>query len=186
MPKHLKKEFLLNEIWMLSINAAFQRANVYKDGSLEKERSVFKQQVREFVATLAEPYYSASIDDEKHIANIYAIVAFSKAYAHLLTNGSLNFGVSQKLFNLYLKYLWCLDVMELQPPHFPVDRIIQSKLKIAVPTPWTQMIDETAYKNIIDNARRQLIGSGYTHIAELELHHFNRRQNQSRSQESHN
>jgi hypothetical protein len=42
-----------------------------------------------------------------------------------LKNGSLDIGTSQKILNLYLKYLWCSRLIDFEPPHFPLDRMIQ-------------------------------------------------------------
>jgi hypothetical protein len=168
-----KREFILSELWMLTINAAFQRANVYKSHITESDRVVFKKQLKNYVNSISTTYVSNTIDHNKHIENIQSISAFSKKFSNILNNGKLNFGISQKLLNLHLKYLWCMDIIKI-PPHFPVDRIIQLELKINTPYPWTKMIDENDYLKIIDIAEKAL-SKELENLAELELQLFNRR-----------
>lgn len=79
-----------------------------------------------------------------HVSNIYRVIHFSKNYAAILCKEQFNFGISQKLLTLYLKYSWCLK-QPLSPPHFPVDRIIQQKLNYKYLPPWTQMTNEIEY-----------------------------------------
>ena len=73
----------------------------------------------------------------------------------------MNFGISQKMLNLYLKYQWCKGAI-VEPPHFPVDRIIQeelnkvarkNKLKAKKIEPWTQFKDENHYLKVVNHAR---------------------------------
>jgi hypothetical protein len=176
---NLKQTYIKDEIWMLTIGGAFQHANVYKSEIQfdDKFKNEFKKELKNFIITISEKYISTSIDDEQHIENIHLIQNFTRKFESFLNGGSLNFGISQKLLNLYLKYLWCLDVLKVAPPHFPVDSIIQSKLKVKSPYPWTKMTDEIEYLKIIQKAKDELVNSEATNLAELELHLFNRRNN---------
>ncbi len=171
----MKSTFIKDEIWMLTINGAFQRSNVYETLTSEEERNSFKNELKVFIVNISDQYVSSSIDEKTHIENIKSIKNFTSKFRSLLNGGSLNFGISQKLLNLYLKYLWCLDVLKVAPPHFPVDSIIQNKLKMKSPYPWTKMNDETEYLKIIQKAKEELENSEATNLAELELHLFNRR-----------
>ena len=171
----MKKEFILNEIWMLTIGASFQRANVYSTQCSDSDKSKFRNCLKEFIVNLSKSYLYKPISEDQHIENIYQIIEYSKTYKTILTNGGLNFGVCQKLLNLYLKYLWCLGYMELNPPHFPVDRIIQTKLSIKNPYSWTQMVDEEKYMQVINMAKDCLKSYNIDSIAELELFLYQRR-----------
>jgi hypothetical protein len=171
----MKRDFLLDEIWVLTVGASFQRANVYKSGESTTENNVFKQNLKSFIVTLSDKYINEQIDETAHINNIKSIGTFSASFAHLLNDGQLRFGVCQKLLNLYLKYLWCLDILKFPPPHFPVDRIIQTKLNISKPYSWTQMIDEAKYLEVIRTARSVMNQYNAQNLAELELMLFNRR-----------
>jgi len=134
--------------------------------------------------TLLDRYKDGKVNDENHIHNINAIIACSADFSELFQKGKINFGIAQKMLNLYLKYQWSLGNIPA-PPHFPVDRIIQEKLNkearqaginaISI-EPWTQYPDEKHYLAVIALAR-QVISNSYTKycLAELELELFNRR-----------
>jgi len=169
----MKKEFIINELFTLTIGGAFQRAKIYKETASEKGKVKFKSGLKVYLNTVLLPKYQNPVSDERiHIANIKALCNCSKDFEDILNNGQINFGVSQKLLNLYLKYQWCLDRIP-EPPHFPVDRIIQEKLKLDV-VPWTRMVDEKPYLAIL-NAARAIAKERNMSLAELELDLFNRR-----------
>jgi hypothetical protein len=166
----MKRQFILNEIWSLSISGAFQRANVYdKNCNDDRIKNLCKNRLHELIIDIAEQYKTI-VNEETHFENIIKVSQFTD---DCLTNGQLNYGVSQKLLNLYLKYLWCLDVIPT-PPHFPVDRIIQEKLKLNPIVSWTKDMNETNYWEII-NAAKSKAEKEKVSIAELELKLFIRR-----------
>ena len=181
----MKKEFLNNEIWILTFGGAFQRANIYKENFSEKIRTDFRKALRTKVESFVKKKYHQKVEQEQHIEIIKELVNFSY---NLTIEGNcipINFGVAQKLLNLYLKYLWCLEEIPT-PPHFPVDRIIQEKLiKILKDNkldclkllPWTQFEDDKHYKKVIESAK--LITYNVEEfkdlsLAELELKIFDR------------
>jgi hypothetical protein len=76
---------------------------------LDNEKLCFKTQTRDFIENTIKPEYkNGQITDEVHVKNIFAISDFTKQFYEILSGGYLNFGVSQKLLNLHLKYSWCL------------------------------------------------------------------------------
>lgn len=181
----MKKEFLNNEIWILTFGGAFQRANIYKENYSESIRTEFRKTLREEVERVVNNKYYKNVEEVEHIKFIKNLVLFSK---NLEIDGNcipINFGVAQKLINLYLKYLWCLGEIPT-PPHFPVDRIIQEKLikilkenelTILELLPWTQFEDDKHYKKVIKSAK--LITNKVKEfkdlsLAELELNIFDR------------
>lgn len=171
----MKNEFLLYEFWILSVQGAFQRSNAYKNETSEKQRIEFRKKLKEFVDTELVPQYKKQITDEQHEQNIIKLCKYSKdQFAHLFEKGSLNIGISQKLLNLYLKYQWCNGWIAT-PPHFPVDRIIQQKIKVHPLKPWTRFEDINDYKTVIQYAKEYLKETEYSNLAEMELHLFNRR-----------
>ena len=101
----------------------------------------------------------------------------SENFSEILNNGSFSFGVCQKILNLYLKFQWCLDLIKSTPPHFPVDRRIQSALKIPNIVSWTTDMGEKEYMDIIKIARDKLKQFNKENIADLELYLFERRSN---------
>ena len=169
----MKEEFLISECFMLSVNAAFQRANVYKDSSNAIRKVYLKRMMKGYIDNTIISQYKNDISEKDHIANIKSVSDYSTCFEDILANGKLNFGVSQKLLNLYLKYMWCLGIITSPPPHFPVDSIIQKKLKLKV-IPWTKMKDEEDYLKVINHAKTVLPNYSYKTIAELELMLFRR------------
>lgn len=174
-----KKEFIQDEFWMLTINAAFQRANVYTNSPSEEVRNYFKSELREYISNSLIPFYENTIvSEDTHIENIQLLSRYTEKYRDILREGKLNFGVCQKLLNLYLKYLWCIDEVKI-PPHFPVDRIIQNELGISNPISWTKNMGVDEYILIISFAKEMLSVHKKDNLAELELELFKRRNNNS-------
>jgi len=175
----MKEEFINKEIWMLTYGASFQRAYAYVADASEETKKLFKVKTSVFINNMLAQYKSGNVSDAVHINNIKELSDFTKHFSDIFNGGQINFGIAQKMLNLYLKYQWCLGNIE-EPPHFPVDRIIQQKLneqaklqgisKLAL-LPWTQLKDETHYSRVIQHARSLKIGTP----AELELKLFQRR-----------
>lgn len=169
----MKEKFLNNEFWTLTFGAAFQRANVYSDNISDTEKSDFKLKTRAFIEnSLLSHYLNKTVSDELHIGNIEKLSCFTKQFSSILQNGQLNFGVSQKMLNLYLKYLWCHNKIS-DPPHFPVDRRIQENIGFRPVVSWTKFEDSIDYMKIIEHTRN--INNEFPSIAEFELKYFERR-----------
>lgn len=170
----LKRIFLQNEIWLLTFGGAFQRANIYKPNVPTEKRNVFRRELKKFVEEHILPQYKEPVCEFSHVLNLEGIIVFSEKYHEILNNGKLLLGVSQKLLNLVLKYYWCLGEIA-EPPHCPVDRIIQQKgLKSKYIVNWTSMDDVDEYLSIIHKIKQVAEESGQT-IAEWELEIFGRR-----------
>ena len=152
---------------MLSIMGAFQRANLYRPNTSEMERVYFRRMLKGYLDNMINMAYHKPVEEEVHIEHIKSICRYTEGHNDLLENGKLNFGISQKLLNLYLKYHWCMGLIPT-PPHFPVDSIIQKKLDLKV-IPWTKMTDENDYLSIINSAKINLKKYNCDSLAELEL-----------------
>lgn len=168
-----KKDFLDKEIWLLSTMGAFQRASLYKQSALKTEKTYFKRMLKGYLDNSIISNYQNEVSENNHINNIKGVSDYSTCFEDILANGKLNFGVSQKLLNLYLKYLWCLGIITIPPPHFPVDSIIQRKLNLKV-IPWTKIKDEEDYLKVINHTKTVLPDYNCKTIAELELMLFRR------------
>lgn len=176
----MKEKFILDEIWTLTFAAAFQRASVYKNGITDVQKKPFKTELRRFIEEEVEPQYKGNmVNETDHIGNIYRISEHSARFSQILNGTKINFGVSQKILNLHLKYLWCLD-RSSQPPHFPVDRRIQETFQLKPILPWTDFKDHHPYRGIIEKVR-QMMPREFKSVAEYELSHFKRRVKTSRS-----
>jgi len=157
----MKSKFIINELWNLSVAGALQRATIYTPNALENAKNKFKTDLKNYLERLVQEQYFKEVDENAHLANIHALSAYTEKYGKLLRNGKINFGVSQKILNLFLKYIWCLKLIPT-PPHFPVDRIVQTELNkkasaSGMPSKkiksWTQFKDETDYLEIIKFAQ---------------------------------
>ncbi len=171
----MKKQFILDEVMTLSFMGAFQRANIYNKNATEEQRKSLKKDLAKHLDKIVFIQYHQIVSEEQHIQNILSISEFTaNKFSDILQNRKLNFGVSQKLLNLYLKYLWCLDEIPT-PPHFPIDSIIQQNLQIKTKYSWTKINSKGQYLSIINEAKEILKHSEYNSLAELELNEFNRR-----------
>ncbi len=151
-----KKYFLKDQFWSLTISAAFSRANVYAKNlskEMESEKFTFKYKLFKFIDEMVSSQYGLrKVEEEQHIENIISIQKFTNEFEVILEKKHLSVGVCQKLLNLYLKYLWCANIIEFTPPHFPLDRLIQGK---KIYTNWTELEDSTQYKEIINKIRNE-------------------------------
>jgi hypothetical protein len=50
--------------------------------------------------------------------------------------------------NLFLKYLWCLEVIKTLPPHCPVDRIVIAKTRLREKPNWTDITARAKYEKL--------------------------------------
>lgn len=161
-----------NMHWGTTVGGAFQRSYVYEKGVSDKSKRIFRMDLRLELEAIELDYSNSDIDHSTHIKNISRLQKWSEKHKDILNNGRLNFGISQKLLNLHLKGVWCLGFIKYPPPHFPVDRIIQERLKIKPIVPWTKIENDKAYNEIISKAK--IIAEKYNvGLAELELRVYN-------------
>lgn len=176
--QELQNKFIDEEIWILTFGGAFQRAEIYKKDNLsdteqEKTRTRFREEIKKYIRQEIVPQYKEIIDESKHIANIEKFTEWSKNFSTILKGGYLKLGVSQKLINLYLKYLWSLNLIKT-PPHCPFDRIIITKLGYHNPPSWTKLDNINQYKEFVQKAKEKANKENLS-IAEWELKVFQRR-----------
>ena len=167
-----KQNFLIEEIWLLTFGGAFQHSGIYQKNISEKKRIYFRNMLKGYIEQIVLNKYKNPVTDEEHIENISSISTYTKSFNDTL-KAPINIGISQKLLNLALKYYWCLDLLP-EPPHFPVDRIIQQKIYKQPLVNWTQLDDINIYMQIINDAR-ELAKKDKSSLAQWELENFDRR-----------
>lgn len=168
-----KREYLLNELWILSWGASVQRANLFRQTASDEKKSKFRRAVIGYANKKLIPSYFSQVTEMTHISNISRLSAYgTKVGENVLQKNGYKFGVAQKLINLQLKYLWCLDVV-VEPPHCPVDRIIINKTRLREKVSWTKMVDLNEYKEVIAAIREVADRSGQT-VARWELEVYDR------------
>lgn len=173
----LKKQYILDELWILAWNASVQRASLYKSGAWKDKRSKinsFKEKIKSFLRDEILPRYKDVIDEEKHLDNISKLITFANNSDNgILGQEGYKFGVAQKLLNLYLKYYWCIGEIK-EPPHCPVDRIVISQTEFRGKINWTQISNKNEYMMVIE-AIRELASNYNVSIAQWELQNYKRR-----------
>jgi len=170
-----QKNYLHQQLWNSTIRASLTRAGkVYLTGIRQVEKKKFKSMLFEYVSKLIDAeYVMVTPDETRHIQNIRDLADFSGKSRNILCGGKLNFGYSQKILNLYLKYRWCTGTAAL-PPHFPIDRLIQNRLGISPPFNWAEWGDSLKYMEVIDIAKEILTRKPkFVSSAELELKLYN-------------
>jgi hypothetical protein len=168
----MKNKFINDEIWMLTFSGAFgtRSKKVYKSNSTNEQKGEFKNYVKEYIGNLIDNKFYASVEvkSENHIENLVRFCDdVSKKFGNILDEERLRIGIGQKIFNLYLKYLWCLDKIAV-PPHCPFDGYVIKKLGSKVV--WTETDKIEDYKELIDLASEKACNKS---IAEWELEWFN-------------
>lgn len=105
------------------------------------------------------------LSDSQACEIIDSLQRYSKQHFSIfLKTEQLNYGASQKIVSLMLKYLWCLDLIE-EPPICPLDRHILSKITKEISCEdselreikgfknWTQIENKEIYIKIINSAK---------------------------------
>ena len=89
---------------------------------------------------------------------------------HIESNkGRIRIGTTQKVLNLYLKYLWVLNKIP-EPPHCPFDGIIIDMMELNEPIRWTKFDDIDVYNKLINKVKDEKMT-----VAEWELGKWNNR-----------
>lgn len=152
--KDIQNEFLKEQLWDAAWRASTQRSRIYSAGVKERDKLIFRKDIKEKVFSILKDHRKSLLEDEllKYITDIASLYK---------NKNSINFrvGQSQKILNLMLKYYWCLGWLEYTPPHCPIDRVIieAAKVKIKGKTPaWTKMLSIKEYKEIISFIKKDI------------------------------
>ena len=180
-----KKEFIIREFLQFSIQAGFSTRNedypIYDFNSSDfslKAAKALKGDLRNFVSSSCKEIQGKRISEEGHIKRIEDLSAeVSQKYRSILFKKKFRVGVSQKIINLFLKYLWSVNLVN-EPHHCPFDNIIKLKIKKytgnADLVNWTEMKSIEEYKNYVSAASKAAESEKST-IARWEMKHWKRR-----------
>lgn len=153
MNQGLKDELLANLIWTGTKQGAFQRSYIYNQEikPLDSDKAILRQYIKEFCYKrlyCANRNKTISVRALKKLIN-KLIEEVDHNFETILNNGKFQFGNAQKFINLYLKLMWITGKAK-EPPHFPVDSLIQNRLGTS--ETWTDM-DEDEYMLVITAAK---------------------------------
>lgn len=174
-------------------SALSRGCRVYRENISETEKIEFKKSIAEKLREIRRRaeyqrtgYLTPKDGEERHfLSNLDELQCYiNSTWEHILyphdgEQGWLTFGRTQKILNLYLKYCWvldCLDLVKVEPPHCPIDsnvlRFIGWKEKYPK---WTcPKFKEGEYKRAIELCREKAKNEKLR-IAEWELRTFNNR-----------
>jgi hypothetical protein len=159
--------FILREIFAATLGATVQRSKTYADNASEANRGTFQKSLQKNLERLSETYKS-QVSEAQHLANIEALAdGLSAEHATVLYKSRFRIGSAQKALNLYLKYRWCLGLIEC-PPHCPIDAKVLSKLPGCASITWTTLDSMSEYQKIISEARL-VAGNDSLPVWELKL-----------------
>ena len=176
--------FVKNELYSLSLKAAITRnkIKIYKELASEVDKEKFRENLKKLIFKYSENYLQY-VSEEMHCKAIVDISSkISDAHSEILINGRFRIGNSQKLLNMYLKYLWCVGLVNI-PPHMPIDGIVLNKFKSRfkdekhkniriLDMNWTEIDDIEKYKEIIECIKQFQVESS---LAEEELLMWNKK-----------
>lgn len=161
--------FLIEIALSDTLASSLRRANVYNKKVTEKRKQEFGQYFKQELSKLQTEYIN-TVDEEKHIERIrtFRNSLSQDSFCDILQNKRIKFGIAQKGVNLFLKYLWSLDMIP-EPPHCPIDAIVlqQTPLK---DVRWTQIDNLCIYREIISECRKK---AGYQSLSQWELELWN-------------
>jgi hypothetical protein len=172
-----KTKFLLGEFALMSINAALATRNkrhpVYAESAEARARAIAKCAIYRTLRETAAIYIASPVEEHEHLVYIEKTSnRLSMELGDTLFSARFRIGISQKLINLYLKYLWTSGHCQ-EPPHCPIDGIIRDRAKISYD--WTENDSINDYKQAVANLRHV---AGDQSLSIWELAEFGRRQSE--------
>lgn len=166
-----KEEFILNEISTLTLNGGLSTRNrnypIYSICT-EKDRYNINKYLRRQLKEIYQTYKNNSIREDELMKLIESFASdASSNFGNVLFKNKLRIGVSQKIINLFFKYLWCLGLIE-EPPHCPFDSVIKKHLNDNSLVDWTALDNIDDYKKYVAITRMKANDRGIS-IAQWEL-----------------
>lgn len=137
--------FLIREFMYFSIQAGFATRNeefpIYNqlsdEFSLNRAR-MLKNDIKEFLESYFYELSKSNVSENEHKKRIRALsTKITKKYGTMLNDGKFRLGVSQKIINLFLKYLWSAGYIN-EPHHCPFDNKIKRKIKKYAKDNWLE------------------------------------------------
>jgi hypothetical protein len=169
-----------------ALMSASQHNSLYAKSVSERERGCVREYWKTLLGTLAHKYESrvstsqceADIQELRQTMNEHFADRFrSDRHPKYKYDPGFRISHAQKSLSVFLKHLWCRDMIET-PPQCPVDSIILEKAGLRYPvTRW-------AYVNSIDEHRRKIARLAQCamacglELAEWELLKFEERESQ--------
>lgn len=177
-----KWEFIEGQLIASSIQGALGRGCVYvpvaPEDRLQAQSDPRRRALRDQIGVrlrALRAQYESQVSNEEHQANIFKLsedLTLEFGGTGLLRENRFRIGTAQKLLNLYLKYMWCLERVAT-PPHCPFDSQIIARLHLTErrkqELQWTKVDSLSDYQSLVDAANMLIEGTHYASLAEWEL-----------------
>lgn len=149
----LKQSYLRIEFLSLTVNGALGRSNTYSESATDAEKSKFRDSLC-MELLKCEKLYLKRVSEADHLKSIIDLsTTLSQRFSPCLKGGCFRIGIAQKALNLYLKYLWCIGIIE-EPPHCPFDYNIIKKIPGYKGDSWTSINSIADYKELVSEAKK--------------------------------
>jgi hypothetical protein len=135
-----------------SVNAALQRANVYRDCANADVKRRFKEMAKCWLSNFGDLYSRQAANPNNWCDSIDALCRYlaTEEFNPHLQGGIVRLGVSQKMISLYLKYRWLLGEADKKPLFSVLDRGIMQRARVNNPPNWTQLNDRYEYARVVE------------------------------------
>ena len=154
-----------------SNGAAVKRARLYTNGLSHVERQPVRLRLKDYLLSLVTKYQN-SVTQTTHHSYIVSLCDHMNClpkqvyFSHddFTDNPGFRIAHAQKSLSVFLKHLWCMDIIST-PPECPVDSIILSKVGIR-DIAWSSINEIKSHEKIIYEVAKR---SGAKCLAEWEL-----------------
>ena len=170
-----KEQFLIDEYLASSINAGLQTRNklypIYlSSNSNTVDSQPLRSEIKDFLKSYIERFNNLTEDEHFNCIELLSN-KLSENHKNFLFKKRFRIGISQKIINLFLKYMWSIDKVKT-PFHCPFDNIIKNELMShyndIVLVNWTELDSMEKYIEYVNVAKKVADKNGLK-IAEWEL-----------------
>jgi len=188
-----KKEFIIKECMLFSVQAGLQTRNknfpIYNNlpEAFTTRREIkyqpdntsnLKIEIFDFLSIYLTEIQEKGIKEDIHLLKIQELAdRLTTQFKPVLHQGRFRIGVSQKIINLFLKYMWSMGEIP-GPCHCPIDGIVKSQIQKHLYSvslvDWTRLDSLNDYLSYI-RAVKQLADAENLSIAEWEFLNWKRR-----------
>jgi hypothetical protein len=175
-----KDQFLVSEFLMFSLSAGLLTRNslypIYAPLTNENEKGNLRKDLKNFLRAYSNEFNSLTETDHYNKVELMSTMITEKHH-DVLDGGKFRIGISQKIINLFLKYMWTIERIKM-PFHCPFDNIIKTRLLAGTHgiylQDWTEFDSIEEYRKFVNLAQIKATEMNLS-IAEWELLMWNRR-----------